>query len=90
MNALLALPCPNFLSYPLHWAVWVFTVENQKSDNWSNLAGNEMYSSAVNASSPGLQCVTPAMIPSIAKVIQPTATVSSVPVSGPSKNQELL
>lgn len=32
----------------------------------------------------GLQGVTP-MMTSIAKVVQPTATVSSVPVSGPSK-----
>jgi len=36
-----------------------------------------------NASAAGLQCVTP-MMTSIAKVVQPTATVSSVPVSGPS------
>lgn len=37
-----------------------------------------------NVGAAGLQCVTP-MMTSIAKVVQPTATVSSVPVSGPSK-----
>lgn len=37
-------------------------------------------------SSANLQCVTP-MMTSIAKVVQPTATVSSVPVSGPSEYQ---
>ncbi|KAL3289877.1 hypothetical protein HHI36_023267 [Cryptolaemus montrouzieri] len=37
-----------------------------------------------------VSCDTSSAVSSVAKVVQPTATVSSVPVSGPSKSEEVL